>query len=481
MIIKPYTPTGGGGGLPAGVTLQQIDGGPTYFADNGFTQAVNMGMDNASYFPIGPWYSTYNDSVVPNTYSTWADIGWNFCFYADSIDHAQALSRGVAYMDTNGGSAITASQGSDSVMLMPQDEPANWGEYHNPIANTANSTQNTRPWYVNFTWNWMVYGNTWEGVYTGAPVSNPKDIMSYLHTTPNSTQRRNNIVSADVYWFTAARQPAWPYMLGDSGGGMIYEQPNGNMTAAQMQRGCNYGDMIDIQRAYQSANPAPIYVYLEDADPWEGGGTDVSIYIHPKEFHWAIWSTIIHGARGVVIFDHCWGGTGASNRCMVENPSNFYKTPYPGESISIYAQMKYDQNFIHAMARVINSPFAINFVTATPLGYLFPTPGNGFTAGGYARPKLDAAACVELCAHYYTGGSYTNSYGTFNNGLYIFAAMRGPNTSTNTSVTFTIAATGDTQVTVIGESRTIPLTNGGTQFVDTFADAYTVHIYKIGS
>ena len=41
--------------LPAGVTLQQIDGGPTYYASNGLTYAANAGWDNPNFFPIGPW------------------------------------------------------------------------------------------------------------------------------------------------------------------------------------------------------------------------------------------------------------------------------------------------------------------------------------------------------------------------------------------------------------------------------------------
>src|SRR5262249_54429189 len=44
--------------LPPGVTLQQIDGGPTYYADHGFTYAVNMRWDDPNFFPIGIWDGT---------------------------------------------------------------------------------------------------------------------------------------------------------------------------------------------------------------------------------------------------------------------------------------------------------------------------------------------------------------------------------------------------------------------------------------
>ena len=41
--------------LPAGVTLQQINGGPNYYANNGYTYAANAGWDSPSFIPIGPW------------------------------------------------------------------------------------------------------------------------------------------------------------------------------------------------------------------------------------------------------------------------------------------------------------------------------------------------------------------------------------------------------------------------------------------
>src|SRR5690242_15152614 len=53
--------------LPQGVTLRAIDGGQNYYANNGFTYAVNMGWDDPNFFPIGPWYSSYDNSVIPNT------------------------------------------------------------------------------------------------------------------------------------------------------------------------------------------------------------------------------------------------------------------------------------------------------------------------------------------------------------------------------------------------------------------------------
>jgi hypothetical protein len=439
-----------------------------------------MGWDNPDFFPIGPWYSSYDNSVVASTSAVWADVGWNMAWHYDYLNQATALSNSVSYLRSGGGAAITGTYNGALAGLMPADEPASWTAATAAIATTSNTIQSNKFWYINFTWQFMAHDLNWEGIYRGAPApATPQSMLSQPITTPNGSTRHLDLVSADVYWFTAAREPVWPYMRGNSGGGEIYRLPNGNMNLDQMQRGSNYGDMIDILRGYQSRNyPAPVVAFIENGDPWEGGGAQQSYYIQAREYHWAIWSQIIHGARAIAVFDHTFGGGGASNRAFVENPNNWYKTPYAGESISIYAQAKADQQLIHGLARIINSPFAVGYATVTPLGYVFPTPGGGFTAEGYALPTLVDNG-IDIAVHHYSGGGFANSYGTFPDGFYIFAGTRASATATNIQATFTIANTGATQVTVINEGRTIPITNGGTRFVDTFANAHTVHIYRV--
>jgi hypothetical protein len=489
ILLNPSTPPG----LPPGVTLREIDGGDTYYADNGFTVATQSltfngtthtnGWDSPTFFPVGVWYTSYSNSVVPNTTTTWADVGLNTVFHYDNLDSTAATNNGISVMFASGGSALTGTYTNLHKLFMPADEPGTWGAASTPIALTTNARQDTRPWYINFTWNMAVHQNTWEGVYNGAPIQTPKGIMSRLITTPNGTQRHFDIGSFDIYWFTAAREPAWPYMTGTNGGGMIYHLPGTGspISRDQMERGSNYGDVIDIMRGYQRAEeggtPAPIIGYLEYGDPWEGGGALDAYFIRPHEMHWAYWSMLIHGVRAINMFDHVWNRH-ACNRCIVENTDNFYKTVQAGNTISLYQQLKNDVQLTHGLARIINAPFAIGYGSVSPSGYVFPTPsGGGWHDGGYAMLSLNTG--IEMMAKYYSGGSFTNSYGTFTNGFYIFAGVRGSATQTNVPATFTIPNTGATTVTVINEGRTIPITNGGTQFADTFATAYTTHIYKI--
>src|SRR5689334_15208258 len=63
--------------LPAGVTLQAIDGGPTYYADNGFTYAALAGWDSPSFFPIGLWMAPLRNQSDANR---WLDLGLNTAF-----------------------------------------------------------------------------------------------------------------------------------------------------------------------------------------------------------------------------------------------------------------------------------------------------------------------------------------------------------------------------------------------------------------
>ena len=84
------------GGLPPGVTLQHIDGGPTYYADHGFTNAVNMGWDSPNFFPIGPFDSSYSSQTDVNT---WSALGWNTAFADGGINLSLAASHGVSVIE----------------------------------------------------------------------------------------------------------------------------------------------------------------------------------------------------------------------------------------------------------------------------------------------------------------------------------------------------------------------------------------------
>ncbi|MEJ0073156.1 MAG: hypothetical protein WDN27_03715 [Candidatus Saccharibacteria bacterium] len=183
-------------------------------------------------------------------------------------------------------------------------------------------------------------------------------VLSNLINTPNSTQRHLDIQSIDLYWLTYAVGPG----LGLGQGGLVYNLGR-DMTYDEMRRPYHYGDIIDRLRPYQVGHyPAPILSYVENGGPMTED-TTASMYITPPELNAAVWSSIIHGARGVVYFNHTFKGPGPSS----DNFANtYYQTVQSGQSISIYAQAKATDALVKQLAPVINSPTAKNYVTVSP-------------------------------------------------------------------------------------------------------------------
>jgi hypothetical protein len=239
--------------LPSGVTLQQIDGGPNYYADNGFTYAANAGWDNPDFFPIGPWLDSL---LVQSDASRWLDLGWNTAFgVTGNTDLSIARANGISVIqDANAG--ILPGTGAETVGLLSADE--NYTASVASVNNTPNSTQDNRFWWLQNTWTVLAYG-----AIGNTPMS---QIMTQQLSTPDGTTRHFNTDSADVYWFTGSKDGG---ILGQDAG--IYGLSQ--LTEAQGARGSNYGDMVDILRFYQTTYPAPIPVFIEDGEPGNNGTT----------------------------------------------------------------------------------------------------------------------------------------------------------------------------------------------------------------
>lgn len=466
--------------FPAGVTLQAIDGGESYYGDHGYTFAVNMGWDDSGFFPMGPFDGPYVNATLfggsgslGNPSFVYADIHWNtvWIFDGGNYNSALAIANGIASLDSNDGAAITAAQASNIVGLFTVDEPqrfvgsAQWNAaVANPIGGTANSIQDGRFWHVNNTWAFPD-GQQWSG--DPVPHTCAGDLAALI-ATPNATTRHIDIQSADIYFWSGEQ---WGFGYGAGGAfSQLYGVTLTDDAAgyAKGKRGTNYGDMVDLQRAFQlvGGGPvrgnAPIVQIIETGNAFSGASQ--GIMIRPDFFNWAAWASIIHGARGFDFFDHTTvSGTYLSNWNML---TTLYQTPYSGETISIYDQVKATCGRVLDLARVINSMFAVGYATVSPAGYVFPTPLIVIQNG------------IDVCTHYFTGAPYSSGGISFGKGFYIFATPRNAYTDTNISATFTIKNTGAAQAMVIGESRNVSISSG-TTFTDTFAKASTVHIYYI--
>jgi hypothetical protein len=417
------------GSLPAGVTLQPIDGGPNYYADHGFTYAHNAGWDNPNFFPIGVWYAMI---LTQADASRWLDLGLNTAFRTTGNTQMSLLRSNGLFAVVSPGE-YTGSIGAETVGLVAADEPGTYADaVTKPIGGTANSIQDGRFWYLNNTWNFINYGDV--GRIPAA------SLLSDQVATPNGTKRHIDVQSVDIYWFAAGRADAGILY----GAGLIYGLGK-NMTADQALRACHNGEMIDYIRRYQAGHyPAPILGFQENGGPYTEDNTAAK-YVTPAELNAGVWSNIIHGARMISYFNHTLAGPAQSNDNLRER---YFKTVQPGQSTSIYAQTKATNALVKQLAPVINSPTALGYVTVTPTS-VFPSLAGGF----------------DVMAKYYKSQ------------FYIFAMPRYSEALSAQTATFTVTDPAATTVSVVNENRTIPIANG--KFADAFASANTVHIYLV--
>ena len=467
-----------------GVTLQAIDGesmtgnamSHTYFSRHGWTIAHSQGWDSQTFFALGPWEG-YLGSGCTNTcistpatdVGTFNDVGFTILPNVAVIDPATANSSGISVIDFN----ISGSSPTDAAalggLIASDDSATSYSQCcSTPIGSMSSSTQVSRFWWVNLGWTQIGQGSL-----SGSPagttglgclqaVSAPSSCGLLLSpiTVPGGGTRHLDMYSIDIYWFTGANDATTGIF---TEGQDIYNLGSA-MTSAQAKCGCRYGDVVTYLRANPQSGASKdggtnniIYMNgIENGWPYSQTATG-SEYIKPTEMNWAAWSSIIHGARGIYWFNNSFSGPGASNNDI---ETSYFQSVQSGNSVSVYSQTKTTDALIASLAQQISSPVGLDYVTVSPAGYHWTASGsiigevidNNFS-GIEVRPVWDG----------------TN--------WYIFSDTRSPESSTNISATFTLADATRTSVTVVGEGRNISVSSG--VFTDTFANAWTVHIYKV--
>ena len=508
--------------LPPGVTLQQIDGGPDYYANNGLTYAHNDGWDNPDFFPIGAWSAPIQTT---SDATRWAALGWNTAWVPSYANQSVIQAAGISLVISaeSGWTDYTNygfTPGPETVGIETYDEPNTSAEFYNGMSTTPNSIQDGRFWWVNNTINWLDYGYP-------ATQGNQAAWLAAPQTTPDGSTRTINISSIDYYPFTRNDQYGPPSVS-------TTWALSTTATSDQYRRGFFYGDIIDQERLDQPVS-APLMAIIENGGPFSTDTTAAS-YIQPPEMNWAVWESIIAGARGVIYFNNTFGGPATSDDDMntayfqsaqteatftgsgsgtsltvssvtgqiflgdvvsgtgvpagttivsqtsgTEGGAGVYVTSQAmtassasltaTQPTSMYAQTKATDALIEQLAPVINSPFAEGYATVSP------TSGQKLPLPLAAGTGTSAFSGIDISVHWYTGGDVSNRSLQLSNGAYIFAATRDSEYATNISATFTIADKNATSVTVVNENRTIPVTNG--VFTDTFATGATIHIYQV--
>ena len=221
------------------------------------------------------------------------------------------------------------------------------------------------------------------------------------------------VTSADMYFYTDSN-----LCPGEAGAYL-------GIPANLCQRSANYGMILDKMRALDALDNIrqPIFGFVEDGHPF----TDAeATTITPNQLAGAVYSSLIHEARGIIYFNHNYGGTCAGNQHSMRDAC------YPATNVKI---TQVNQQ-IKDLAPVLNTQ---------SLSYL-------------ASKDLD---------------TMLKKY----NGSYYLFAMTSLTTPTGSHTLRLPANLANASVEVLFENRTRPVTNG--TFTDTFAEESTYHVYKI--
>lgn len=388
---------------PAAGTVRQIDGGPNYYS-----QFSNPLPTDSSFFPIGVWFES-----ILSASDVARDKAAGLNLYVELTDNSD-----TGLLGTDGPYAITSGNRPGVSGQITTDEADMWGgpgsdawTGNYPGQGDICSPSNGRCGYT---------------IMQTARQRIPAGVMAYTNYGKGVTFWESNqeagrfvneyqdVVSADNYWFTD------PYICGSSEGGRL--AGGRALSPAECRLAANYGWTIDRLRSLvQPAGSQPVWAFIEVGHPFSENEAPT---ITGPQIRAAVWSSIIHGARGVIYFNHSFGGSCQSQHLLRDSCGQQVRPAVT----AVNAQ-------ITSLAPVLNAPF-LDGVTTT----------------------------VDTIDH------MTKVY---NGQVYVFAASAQP---ASQSAAITNSCVGDGTVTVVGENRTV--TASGGRFTDQFADGNAVHIYS---
>jgi hypothetical protein len=449
-----------------------IDDG--FYTRNGLTRAADwpgtnplggsfVGFDDPNFVPIAVWLA---DFAGAGFYSRMDDLGITGMFPpAGSVDLDDVATFGK-WVAVGGGEypngTLTAGQDPYVIGVLVGDEPSDAATYeawvdeaHDWLDHVTDGPGRQR--HLNYADN-LLNGDI-ENVYTTTD-------MVYGITDAHPSGIPPQWTACDQYWFAGAPN--------DAGGSRfklsfrLYQTaPGSPFNAAQTARGSHYGSMMDCIRKAYTSDVNPFLVAIENGAPYT---EPESAAITPAQLKWAVWSTFVHGATGVIYFNHTFRETDP-----LAGHNNFNNNGYGGPGVAgtgIYAAAEEIGSFILELASVINSPFD---------GYLcFGDGSASFESIGFLT------ACTSTNARNYFAGVDASCHWQPTEGKhYIFATTREEDGTTNWPVTFRMVDQGQTTATDLVTGTPITIERGGAipvgfcEFDDTFATAASYKAYRI--
>jgi hypothetical protein len=393
----------------AGARLRQVDGGAAYYGK------FHLGLpSSASFFPIAVWYESV---VEPTDAARDKAAGINTYVQLTATSNLDLVrAQGMhAILDE-----AVPGVGTETAGWMLSDEADMWGG------------PGTAPWTGNYPGSGDICsparaqcGYTIQQTLAAKLPADGR--MRYTNYGKGVTfwdsdaqagrfvNQYQNVVSADNYWFSDQN------ICGANEGGTLFgDRP---LSPADCRRASNYGRTVDRMRALVSpAGSRPVWGFVEVGHPFTDQG---SLSITPAQVVAAVWSSIIHGARGIIYFNHSFGGPCQTQHALRE----------PCYAAVRAAVTAVDAR-IASLAPVLNAPFADGVVTGS--------------------------SGVDVSTRWFGGHFYI---------------LAGARVTTAQTATFSMPCVGSARVTVLDENRTLIVGKGG--FSDRFADGNAVHIYRV--
>lgn len=400
------------------------EGGSAYWSQ--FSKANTSGWAADSFFPISVFLSKADPAHVASLKSAGINTYMAVEHSPEIFPMSNITSQGMYAMA--GGEWTPAEVGADTGVVgwfiadeadMGLAYPA--GDQYDWL-NAQQADVDTRAALDDGRFTWANYGNGILGTYWSTGISPYDANLTVMHEFVQMVDGS----SADKYTYTSPDVETIIDGVHDAP-----DWPNGTPVA----RAYSYGWQADQMRRFQDpVNLRPVWTFVETARPYlnEPGART----IQPDQIEGAVWSALIHEARGIAYFQHNNDTAYGGNYSIVDIPA-------------VHSKLTSINSKVAALAPVLNTQSYYN-TTVDVNGYTYYR--YTFNNGTDTMVKTYAGEC------------------------YIFAGLGMGHTTGSKTFTVPTGVTGTT-VTVIDESRTIPVVAG--QFSDNFANEYSHHVYRI--
>jgi hypothetical protein len=375
---------------PVEVALTQVDGGLGYYG-----QFSNPLPTSPDYFPIGVWGS-YNHTQA--NIDRDAAMGLNLYVWVACQTEAWCMDniRGDGRFRVIQDAGNRLNVGSETAGWSLGDEADMASDSRTACLGRLTNVKNSLPADGK-----MRYANYGKGIiFPGFWLDTDDAARCYIDLV--------DVASDDVYWHTDPWQR---------------DTPGSEVSSS-------YGKAVDRMRFLDGLDGRrkPLWNFVEVGHPFgdnEGDGSADAIT--PEEARASVWHSLIAGARGILYFQHSFGGTCMEHHALRGTAPCLI--PMQNMIRSVNAQIK-------SLAPVLNSP----------------TVTSGVSTNSTIRAMVK-----------WQGGNF-----------YVFAGSQANAASTGT---VNIPCVGNAKATRLGETGSVPVTNGS--FSDSFPDGNAIHNYRI--